>query len=93
MQSRNILLFLVTAILSLVAAGCTRELTYERSTKAGDVERLVYKNTGFDTKVGKLDMDLGARKASVENLDSQAKALDLAAKALEVLGTVGKKVP
>jgi hypothetical protein len=82
---------LAAAILALALAGCTRDLIHREVRADGSWSETTYRNAGFDTKVGKLELikdPNGTLKAVLENLDAQSAGMRIADKALDVAGKV-----
>lgn len=82
---------LLAILLLSCAGGCTRELTYSAVRSDGTRETWTYRNVGFDTKAGRLVVSKAGERINVEveNLTSEAKALQVAGEALELLKAAG----
>lgn len=81
---------LFSVSLCLCGVSCTREMHYTLTHPDGTVEKFDYVNSGFDTAAGKIDVRKSgdAISVDVEQLDSQAKAMQLASDALRALSAV-----
>lgn len=79
---------LIAVFALVLLSGCTREISYEIARPDGTRESFRYRNDGFDTKAGSIRVVKSgeAVEATIENLDSTARAMELAGKALDALG-------
>jgi hypothetical protein len=79
---------LLGLLLSALTAGCTH-ITYQTADGAS----VTVSRCGYDTKLGKLSAGRtadGSVYVDVENLDSEARAIDLAKSALDLAGGAAK---